>query len=759
MNQRLITQKLNLAKELYQAGQIEEAYTALKKLEHTGNATSLGHLLLSQIYLRKNAIYHAEKYAVLAENDERLAADAIATLVEIFARKKLPVKARSELKRYREQKDSSKIMSNLLDARLEIIEESFESALVEVSEIVVADRNFTLARELFRQAYEEFSQYADQERFESFVDSVSLLIQRKSDEVIGTKKLGEPHLIDIIIPVFNGLEDLKQCLQSVERCHEALQGQIILVDDHSDVDTQRWLKEYTESNSNVRLIQNSQNLGFTRSVDRGIKASVAPYFLLLNSDTIVTRGWLSGLFAAIASDNKAAMAGPVSNNAFCQSILPPDFDWVLFESYGYSFEEIASFVDRHSRCEYPRLPYLSGFCLLIERKAFESVGGLNLELYPFGYWEVQDLAFRLLDNDKYGVLADNVYVHHRAGASSSNTRREELISNGLKTLARQYGSIRVLMAEEISRSNAVIKSLISKTHFYVGNITSHQEKAQVKSLPSRGRALRTWLVKRDANFSNYDVCIFAAYSQYGSLPKLTEQYLCKLKSSGFYVICVIATDNDDIAVDPSWFEVSHAVMIRENVGFDFGSWADALRDLPDIWNAERVFFANDSVVGASDNLDKIFKKILNLRYGFFAWTDCYMHRHHAQSYFFGWSRPNISSAFLKDFWDKLDYKSFKDEVIESYEINILSLSSQLPDKSCHIEYSIEDILGKNGKFLEEFSLTHQGWRALILNDFPLLKARLLLEGPCMIDDVSQHTNLSKNDLFLQAERMKIEGRK
>jgi hypothetical protein len=174
MDQRLITQKLNLAKELYQTGKIEEAYTALKKLEHTGNATSLGHFLLSQIYLRKNAIYHAEQYAILAENDERLAADAIATLVEIFARKKLPVKARSELKRYRGQNGSSKIMSNLLDARLEIIEESFESALVEVSEIVVADRNFTLARELFRQAYEEFSQYADQERFESFLDSVSL---------------------------------------------------------------------------------------------------------------------------------------------------------------------------------------------------------------------------------------------------------------------------------------------------------------------------------------------------------------------------------------------------------------------------------------------------------------------------------------------------------------------------------------------------------------------------------------------------------
>ncbi|PWL24441.1 MAG: hypothetical protein DCO95_18930 [Roseivirga sp. XM-24bin3] len=744
------------ARASFFSGQLESSYRILKRLEHSGYEACFVALLLSQIFLKKGGLQNAKIYAEKALTDKRFEGDALATLVEILLRQGNIADAKDVFKKYGASEGAVEKLRALLEERINLAEGQYESAIVNISELVVMDRNFLLAREACRMGHEMFRTHENPARYCEFIDALGLNITREDHR---SSQIIEPPqgVIDIIIPIYNGLSDLKACLKSLEAWREPCQGKIILVDDCSNEETKEFLHDYSKSQTNSIIIRNTVNLGFTRSVEKGIEASSEPYFLLLNSDTIVTPGWLSGLWRALAFDTDAALAGPFSNNAFCQSLLPPEYDWSANELDDLTPQRLACLVRAHGKRCYPRIPFLSGFCLLVEREAYKASGGLDSANYPFGYWEVQDLSLKLLDMGRYGVLADDVYVHHRSGGSSDNSRRERLISDGLRKLASSYGAVRVLAAEEISQSNVVVQEMISTVRSFLDErrreATKHFTVENTSSL--NGQASRTWLKIGNIEFSGNNVCIFAAYAPDGALSELTQDYLKALRSNGLRLIVSLACRNIDVVVDPKWLEYADDVLIRENSGFDFGSWADVLRDRPALWQADRLLFANDSVVPIK-KINNVLQTVRLTSAGFFAMTDCFLDGYHAQSYFFGWTGANIKSSVLKAFWEGIDYCSTKAEVISQYEKKIIHLSKLLPDATTHIFFATTDILGPSAAFLEEFSITHTGWRALLENGCPFVKSRLLSAGSDVISDLSEYTETSLGALLTHAETVRFD---
>ena len=81
------------------------------------------------------------------------------------------------------------------------------------------------------------------------------------------------------------------------------------------------------------LLRNERNLGFTGTANRGMQLSRADV-VLLNSDTIVTAGWLDALCRCAATDPRIGTITPFSNNAeicsfprFCENNpWPPGAD-------------------------------------------------------------------------------------------------------------------------------------------------------------------------------------------------------------------------------------------------------------------------------------------------------------------------------------------------------------------------------------------------------------------------------------------------
>ena len=64
----------------------------------------------------------------------------------------------------------------------------------------------------------------------------------------------------------------------------------------------------------AELLENRTNLGFPRSVNRGLAHARGEVVVVLNSDVVLTPGWLTGLLAALAAGG-VGMAGPVTNDS------------------------------------------------------------------------------------------------------------------------------------------------------------------------------------------------------------------------------------------------------------------------------------------------------------------------------------------------------------------------------------------------------------------------------------------------------------
>ncbi|WP_198019444.1 glycosyltransferase [Thioalkalivibrio paradoxus] len=246
--------------------------------------------------------------------------------------------------------------------------------------------------------------------------------------------------VDIIVCVHNALEDVQRCLGSVVS-HTSPPYRLILVDDGSEAATRDYLSEFAQRHDCLRL-RNEAAKGYTLAANMGLRASSAPYVVLLNSDTVVSSEWLPRLLRCADSDPAIAMAGPLSNTASWQSIprVEEAGDWATNPlPQGWDASDMAQAVAGCGAPVFPRLPFLNGFCLLIKREVIEQFGVFDEENFARGYGEENDYSLRLYEGGWSLAVADDVYVFHAQSRSYSNERRKRLGELAAQALARKHG--------------------------------------------------------------------------------------------------------------------------------------------------------------------------------------------------------------------------------------------------------------------------------------------------------------------------------
>jgi len=217
----------------------------------------------------------------------------------------------------------------------------------------------------------------------------------------------------VIIPIHNAPQALAACLESVRQTVPQSTEVLLLDDASSDPNIQPLIRLYLGSASSTwRVELQTRNLGFVATVNRGMQMT-AGNVVLLNSDTIVTPGWLQGLQRCLQSDEAIATATPWSNNGEIVSL--PRF--CFNNPVPKSLEAIASVIGATGIPEYPDLPTAVGFCMAISRKAIHELGPFDHALFGLGYGEENDFSLRAIKAGYRNVLCDDVYVAHRGGCS------------------------------------------------------------------------------------------------------------------------------------------------------------------------------------------------------------------------------------------------------------------------------------------------------------------------------------------------------
>jgi GT2 family glycosyltransferase len=100
--------------------------------------------------------------------------------------------------------------------------------------------------------------------------------------------------ISIIIPNYNGISFLRECLDSIK--NQNILNEIIIIDNASHDESVLFI---TQNYPEIILIQNKENLGFSKAVNQGIEASSEEYLFLLNNDVELEEDCIKNLIKCI----------------------------------------------------------------------------------------------------------------------------------------------------------------------------------------------------------------------------------------------------------------------------------------------------------------------------------------------------------------------------------------------------------------------------------------------------------------------------
>jgi GT2 family glycosyltransferase len=239
--------------------------------------------------------------------------------------------------------------------------------------------------------------------------------------------------VDIIVPVYNAPQQVEDCIDSVLGNTESDFNLIIIDDASPDPGIALLIAKLEQlGDQRIQFFRNTKNLGFVGTVNYGMAMSKHDV-VLLNSDTVVTPGWLEKLKCCAASDGLIGTITPFSNNAeicsfplFCQPNPVPE-----------SPDLIAQAIAATEQPVYPDIPTAVGFCMYITRSLLDVIGYFDEQAFGRGYGEENDFCRRAVKVNYRNVLCDDAYVVH-VGACSFGDEKQAHCERNMQVLLKLH---------------------------------------------------------------------------------------------------------------------------------------------------------------------------------------------------------------------------------------------------------------------------------------------------------------------------------
>lgn len=248
-------------------------------------------------------------------------------------------------------------------------------------------------------------------------------------------KSGRMRFVTVIVPVFNAHDAVADCLAALSGNLPAFADLLLIDDASTDPRMTPLLEQYASAHERVRVVRNPENLGYTKTINKGIEIAKANDVVLLNSDTRVTDRWLDSLRYCAYAKPKVATVTALSNNAGAFSVpemgrenpCPTHLD-----DAGFGRVVTAATSGRSME-----VPTGNGFCMYIRREALQALGGFDEVRYPRGYGEENDFCMRAVRRGWKNLVSDKAFVLHKRSQSFQG-EKADLIRMGRQQLDFDY---------------------------------------------------------------------------------------------------------------------------------------------------------------------------------------------------------------------------------------------------------------------------------------------------------------------------------
>lgn len=225
----------------------------------------------------------------------------------------------------------------------------------------------------------------EQHNTREFIKGRALLRYGQSEPV--KHRLPKPklaHHVTIIIPNYESLDDIQDCLSSIRKYYDNKQVDIIVVDNASAVEVRTYLRDQAVKEFDITYIENEFNAGFTYAVNQGIKvAKPGSDIVLLNNDALLTRHALVAMQQLAYQDPNIGLVVPrqvlFANTKTITTHVPfanPDIDCDVNLSQHH--KNIARVPLLHDG-EQVEISFAPFFCTYMRREIVDQVGGLDAE--------------------------------------------------------------------------------------------------------------------------------------------------------------------------------------------------------------------------------------------------------------------------------------------------------------------------------------------------------------------------------------------
>ena len=215
-------------------------------------------------------------------------------------------------------------------------------------------------------------------------------------------------------------------------------------------------------------------------------------------------------------------------------------------------------------------------------------------------------------------------------------------------------------------------------------------------------------------------CLFVTLVRGGALSAHAVSHMRAWHDAGWQVVAVVVADDPDGFAAAGEIDFARAILVRQNRGYDFAAWADAIRRLSrQLATLPVLAIANDSVFGPLASFGEMLGKVEAADADVIGMTDSHEVVHHYQSYLLFFKQRALQSAAFRRFWHGVEIGN-RDFVIDRYEVRLLGTMQAAGLRcACLFPTPPEPLVNP--------TLTR--WRELIDAGFPYLKADLLRSNP------------------------------
>lgn len=215
-------------------------------------------------------------------------------------------------------------------------------------------------------------------------------------------------MTSIIIPNYNGLSLLRDCIASIRR-HTSVPYEIIVVDNGSKDGSVPFC-----ARERVKLVSLPINRGFPAACNLGLNIAVGDTLMLLNNDTMAAQNWLDNLLRSLYSSEDIGMVGPITNYASGKQQIREPFT---------NISDMAAKYNNPDPNKWQETARLVGICMLFKREMMDKIGLMDERFAP-GHFEDDDYCYRARLAGYRLLIAGDAFIFHHGSVSFQKEGQE-----------------------------------------------------------------------------------------------------------------------------------------------------------------------------------------------------------------------------------------------------------------------------------------------------------------------------------------------